>query len=229
MERMRALYSRAMPRESLKAKAARANAVLDRLDAEMPEARIQLDYRTPMELLVAVILSAQCTDERVNKVTPALFRRYRTVRAFAEADPGELESLIRTCGLFRAKAKAISSAAQAILERHGGDVPTTRAELEALPGVGRKTAGVVAIHLGGDYAFPVDTHIRRIAHRMGFTRHVDPDKVELDLKALVDRDKWARGHQLLIWHGRRTCTARAPACERCPVAALCPKIGVRRR
>jgi endonuclease-3 len=200
--------------------------VFDRLEAEMPEARIELDYRTPVELLVAVILSAQCTDKRVNLVTPALFRRYPDARAFADADLAELEGLIKTCGLYRAKAKNLIAAAKALVAEHGGQVPLSRDALERLPGVGHKTAGVVCTHLGGDAAFPVDTHIKRLAKRLGFTAHHDPDKVEADLSALLPSDRWTKGHQLLIWHGRRTCFARSPACERCVVAGLCPRIGV---
>lgn len=200
--------------------------MIHRLDAHMPNAKIELGYRTPLELLVSVILSAQCTDKRVNIVTPPLFERYRTAQAYASARPKELESMIKTCGLYRSKAKNIIAAAQALVREHGGVVPVSREELEALPGVGRKTAGVVTIHLGGDPAFPVDTHIRRLAHRLGFTKQTDPDKVELDLRALMPSDLWAKAHQLLIWHGRRTCFARSPACERCVVAELCPKIGV---
>ncbi len=199
---------------------------IDRLDEHMPDAKIELGYRTPLELLVSVVLSAQCTDKRVNLVTPALFERYRSVEAYASASPEELESMIKTCGLYRSKAKSIIAAARALVEKHGGRVPLLRAELEALPGVGHKTAGVVAIHLGSDSAFPVDTHIGRLARRLGFTKHLDPTKVETDLRQLLPRDRWAKAHQLLIWHGRRTCFARSPACERCVVASLCPRIGV---
>ena len=215
-------------RETKEEKRRRAEAVIARLDAQMPNAKIELDYQTPLELLVSVILSAQCTDKRVNIVTPPLFERYRTAQAYASARPKELESLIKTCGLYRSKAKNIIAAAQALVREHGGVVPVSREQLEALPGVGRKTAGVVTIHLGGDPAFPVDTHIRRLAHRLGFTRQTDPDKVELDLRALLPSALWAKAHQLLIWHGRRTCFARSPACERCVAADLCPKVGLPR-
>ncbi len=214
-----------MPRESRSAKKQRAEAILDRLHAQWPNAKIELDYREPIQLLVSVILSAQCTDVRVNLVTPALFRRYPDAAAYAAADPAELESLIKTCGLYRTKARNIIAAAKSLVERFGGKIPLSRSELESLPGVGKKTAGVVCIHLGGDSAFPVDTHIRRLARRMGLSAHQDPDKVELDLQALFPRARWSQGHQLLIWHGRRTCFARSPACV---VAKLCPKIGVRR-
>jgi endonuclease-3 len=215
-----------MPRESSAARTARALAVLDRLGQAMPEAHIELDYTTPLELLVAVILSAQCTDKRVNMVTPEVFRRYPDARSLAAADTAELEGLIRSCGFFRAKARTLKAAAAALSKRHGGQVPTRRSELAALPGVGAKTAGVVTVHVGGEPAFPVDTHVKRLAQRLGFTRQKDPDRIEQDLQALVPSERWAMGHQLLIWHGRRTCFARSPACERCVVRDLCPRIGV---
>jgi endonuclease-3 len=214
-------------RESKSDKKRRAVEILDRLDAHMPDAKIELDYGTPMQLLVSVILSAQCTDKRVNLVTPALFRRFPDARAFAKAKVPEVEALIRTCGLYRAKAKSIVAAAGAIVGEHGGEVPVKRDVLESLPGVGHKTAGVVAIHLGTDEAFPVDTHILRLSKRMGLSRQTHPDKVEEDLRDLLPPPRWAKGHQLLIWHGRRTCDARKPECERCVVNALCPKIGVK--
>ena len=214
-------------RETKEAKRRRAAAVIDRLDAHMPKAKIELDHRSPLELLISVILSAQCTDKRVNLVTPALFARYRTAQAYAAASPDELEALIKTCGLYRSKAKNIIAAALALVEKHGGKVPISRAELEALPGVGHKTAGVVTIHLGGDLAFPVDTHIRRLAYRLGFTRQTEPDEVEIALRDLLPPARWAKAHQLLIWHGRRTCFARAPDCHRCVVARLCPRLGVK--
>jgi len=215
-------------RESKSDKRRRAVAVMDRLEAHMPEAKIELDYGTPMQLLVSVILSAQCTDKRVNMVTPELFRRFPDVHAFAGADVGEVERLIRTCGMYRFKARNIVAAAGQIVREHGGEVPHTREVLESLPGVGHKSAGVVAIHLGTDQAFPVDTHILRLSKRLGLSRQVHPDRVEEDLSVLLPPERWAKGHQLLIWHGRRTCFARAPACERCVVNALCPKIAVKR-
>jgi endonuclease III len=138
-----------------------------------------------------------------------------------------VEPFIQTCGLYRNKAKNIVAAAKALVAQHGGEVPRLREALEKLPGVGRKTAGVVCIHLGGDAAFPVDTHVKRLAWRLGFTRQTDPDKVERDLQALLPPERWMKAHQLLVWHGRRTCFARSPACERCVVADLCPKRGVR--
>jgi endonuclease III len=204
----------------------RAIEIMERLEVAMPDVRIELDYRTPLELLVAVMLSAQCTDKRVNLVTPALFQRFPDAAAYASASVEQVEPFIQSCGLYRAKAKNLIAAARALVAEHGGEVPHSRAVLETLPGVGHKTAGVVCIHLGGDDAFPVDTHVKRLAFRLGFTRHEDPDKVELDLQALLPTERWMKGHQLLVWHGRRTCFARSPACERCPVAPLCPKKGV---
>jgi endonuclease III len=214
-------------RETRESKRHRALEVLERLERSMPEVRIELDYRTPLELLVAVILSAQCTDKRVNLVTPALFQRFPDAAAYARASPGEVEPFIQSCGLYRAKAKNLVAAARALVAEHAGQVPTARAALEQLPGVGNKTAGVVCMHLGGDEAFPVDTHVKRLSLRLGFTRHTDPDKVEADLQALLPSPRWMKGHQLLVWHGRRTCFARAPACGQCVVAGLCPQKGVK--
>ena len=194
----------------------------------MPDARIALAFESDVELLVSVILSAQSTDARVNLITPALFRRFPDAAAYASARPQDLWPDIRTLGLFRAKARAIVGAMRVIVTEHGGKVPRTRAALEALPGVGRKTAGVVLIHLGADQALPVDTHVGRVARRLGFTRERNPDRVEERLTRLLPRERWARAHQLLVWHGRRTCTARRPDCARCPVSDLCPRIGVGR-
>jgi endonuclease III len=219
--------ARVARRETVVEKRQRAVAVLDGLEAAMPDARIELDYRTPLELLVAVILSAQCTDKRVNLVTPALFARFPDARAYAAVDAADVEPFIRTCGLYRAKAKNIVATAKALVAEHGGQVPLTRDTLSKLPGVGLKTAGVVCIHLGGDNAFPVDTHVKRLAYRLGFTPHEDPDKVEKDLQSLLPPERWTLGHQLLVWHGRRTCFARSPDCGACVVAARCPKKGVR--
>jgi endonuclease-3 len=208
--------------------AARAARVIERLEAAMPEARIQLDFGTDLQLLVAVILSAQCTDARVNQATPSLFAAFPDAAAFAAARPEDLWPHVRSLGLFRNKAKAIVSAAQAILGLHGGRVPRTREALEALPGVGRKTAGVVLVHLGAGHAFPVDTHVGRVSRRLGLTRQTDPDRVEEALSRLLPAERWGKAHQLLVWHGRRTCHARRPDCAACVVARLCPKVGVAR-
>jgi endonuclease-3 len=208
------------------AERARGLAVLDRLAQAMPDARIELDFGDDLQLLVSVILSAQSTDKGVNKVTPGLFAAFPDAAAYARARPEDLWPHLRTLGLFRNKAKSIVAAARAIVAGHGGRVPRTRQGLEALPGVGQKTAGVVLVHLGAEAAFPVDTHVGRLARRLGFTREGDPARVEADLRARFPVERWALGHQLLVWHGRRCCAARGPACSRCPVAALCPKKGV---
>jgi endonuclease-3 len=215
-----------MPKERLDQKQARAFIIIDRLDAAMPEAEIELDYETPLELVVAVLLSAQTTDKRVNLVTPALFRDFRTAHDYAGATPARLERYLKTVGLFRNKAKALVKLGQMLLERHGGEVPTSRAALAELPGVGNKTAGVVTMHLGGEKAFPVDTHILRLSKRLGLTNRTDPDDVEAALRRLLPEDRWFKAHQLLIWHGRRVCDARTPECHRCVVSDLCPRRGV---
>ncbi len=209
-------------------KRARAAEILARLERAMPDVRIALEFGDDVQLLVSVILSAQSTDVGVNRVTPALFARFPDAAAYAAATPEEVSPYIRSLGLFRNKAKAIVAATRAIVAEHGGRVPRTREALEALPGVGRKTAGVVLVHLGAAHAFPVDTHVGRVSRRLGLTRHDDPSKVERDLEALLPEERWAKGHQLFVWHGRRTCIARAPACSRCGVDELCPKRGVPR-
>ena len=219
------------PSERHPARRSRAAAVLDALERAYPGVKIELDFTTDLELLVAVILSAQCTDVRVNLVTPALFRSFPTAADYARAEPEELHPFIQSCGLFRNKARAIVLACRSIVQRHAGAVPRSREALRALPGVGPKTAGVVTIHLsGGEPAFPVDTHVGRLARRLGFSRELDPDRVERDLARLWPPERWALGHQLLVRHGRRRCGARAPDCEGCPlgpnVAALCPRRGV---
>jgi endonuclease-3 len=220
----------ARPRKRLPSAAARARAaeIVDRLERAMPDVKIALEFGTDLELLVSVILSAQSTDAGVNRATPTLFARYRDAAAYAAAAPEDLWPYIRSLGLYRNKAKAIVAAMQAIAREHGGRVPRTREGLEALPGVGPKTAGVVLVHLGAAHAFPVDTHVGRVARRLGLTREEDPSKVELDLMARLPEERWGRAHQLFVWHGRRTCIARAPACSRCAVEDLCPKRGVPR-
>jgi endonuclease-3 len=217
---------RGSPRASASERAAEAVA---RLARAMPEARIALSFEDDVQLLVAVVLSAQCTDARVNEATPALFARFPDAASFAAARPEDLWPFIQRLGLFRAKAKSIVAAMSAIALRHDGRVPRTREELEALPGVGSKTAGVVLIHLGAGEAFPVDTHVGRVSRRLGLTRQRDPDDVEESLRRKLPRERWAQAHQLFVWHGRRTCTARAPACSACVLEDLCPKIGVRAR
>jgi endonuclease-3 len=208
------------------AKRARARAIVDRLEEAMPDVRIALQFESDLELLVSVILSAQSTDVGVNRATPPLFARFPDATAYAAVSPEELWPYIRSLGLYRNKARAIVAAMAVIAREHGGRVPRTREALEALPGVGRKTAGVVLVHLGAGHAFPVDTHVGRVSRRLDLTRHDDPSKVEQDLTALLPEERWAKGHQLFVWHGRRTCKALAPACSRCAVEPLCPKRGV---
>jgi len=204
----------------------RARRAVGRLERAMPDVSIALHFGSDIELLVSVILSAQCTDARVNEATPALFAAFPGATDYARARPEDLWPFIRRLGLFRSKARNIVLAMQAIERGHGGRVPRTREGLEALPGVGRKTAGVVLVHLGAGHAFPVDTHVGRLARRLGFSTETNPDKVERDLMELLPEERWATAHQLMVWHGRRVCHARKPACKGCPLADLCPRLGV---
>ena len=188
-----------------------------------PDAHCELDFKTPLQLLIATILSAQCTDRRVNLVTPALFARYRSAADFAVAPPANLEKAIQSTGFFRNKTKSIRAATAAIEKDHGGKVPQTMVELRALPGVGRKTANVV---LGNafrkDEGIVVDTHVTRLAQRLGLTKNQDPEKIERDLMKLIPRKHWTNWSHWLIWHGRRRCHARKPDCTKCEVLRLCP-------
>lgn len=206
--------------------AQRAEAIYDLLDKAYPDAGPELKFANAFQLLVAVVLSAQCTDARVNLVTPTLFRRFPSPQSLAEADQSELEGIIRSCGLYRNKAKNLVALSKAIVLCHGGQVPLSRKELSELPGAGVKTAGVVSMHLGGDLAFPVDTHVQRLATRMGLSSESVPEKTEAKLQAAFPKERWYRGHHLLIWHGRRHCTARSPDCGTCVLKDVCPKIGV---
>ena len=214
-----------MPRESKEAKGRRAGLIVDALEKEMPEAKIALEYQDELQLLVSVMLSAQTTDALVNQVTPALFAKYRSAGDYARASVPQLEKMIRRIGLFRTKAKNLRAAMRKIVSEHGGKLPRTREELYELPGVGWKTSGVVVNHAFGTPALPVDTHVGRLSRRLGLTRSEDPDEVEAELSALLPPVRWGRAHQLLIWHGRRTCDARRPRCEVCVVGALCPSFG----
>lgn len=203
--------------------AERAPEIFRRLAAEYPDAKCALDHRNPYELLVATILSAQCTDRRVNMVTPALFARYPDARALAIANPDELQDMIRSTGFFRNKTKSLVGMANAVTERHGGEIPDTMDALVKLPGVGRKTANVV---LGNafrkDEGVVVDTHVTRLSRRLALTRHSDAVKIEQDLMGIFPRPQWTLLAHLLIWHGRTVCDARRPRCDGCTVNELCP-------
>jgi len=215
------------PKETLKEKRARARKIFRRLAAAYPEARTALEFRNPLELLVATMLSAQTTDVRVNMVTPALFAKYKTAADYARAPAGVLESEIHATGFFNAKARNLRRMGAAIAAEYGGRVPDTMEALTSLPGVGRKTANVVLGNaFGKDEGFVVDTHVGRLARRMGLTRETDPVKVEVDLNAIVDRGRRTIAAHELILHGRKICQARRPLCDQCPVLPLCPQIGV---
>jgi endonuclease-3 len=191
-----------------------------------PDAHCALHHANALQLLVATILSAQCTDERVNKVTPALFARYPDARAYAEAERAELEAMIQSTGFFRNKAKNIQACCQMLVEKHGGEVPATMEELVPLPGVGRKTANVVLGNAFGIPGIPVDTHVGRLSRRMGLSEHDDPVKVEHDLMALIPKADWTDFGHRMIFHGRQVCHSRKPKCEECTLAKVCPKVGV---
>jgi endonuclease-3 len=210
------------PRRKPRATSAFATRVLDALELAHPEARCALDYRSAFELAVATILSAQCTDERVNKVTPQLFARYPDAAALAAAAPADLEEIIRSTGFFRAKTRSLIGFAKGLVERHGGVVPRTIAELVPLPGIGRKTANVVIGHaFGVNEGIAVDTHVLRVTNRLGLAEGDDPLKIEAQLMALVPRERFTRTTDLLIFHGRKICDARRPACGVCPLFADC--------
>ena len=205
----------------------RAPEIFARLRRAYPDAHCALDFRDPYELLVATILSAQCTDKRVNMVTPALFARYPDAEALAAARPEEVEAMIRSTGFFRSKTKSLLGMAGAVTERHGGRIPATMEELVKLPGVGRKTANVLlgnAFHRNEGVV--VDTHVSRVSHRLGLTKHTDPVKIEQDLMPLFPRDEWALLAHLLIEHGRQICVARKPKCGECVLNDLCPSSSV---
>jgi endonuclease-3 len=209
-------------------KAARAPEIYRRLAAAYPDAHCALDFDGPFQLLIATILSAQCTDKRVNMVTPAVFARYPDAASLAGADPAELEAMIRSTGFFRSKTKSLIGMATGLAERHGGIVPEEMHTLVELPGVGRKTANVV---LGNAFdrneGVVVDTHVARVSGRLGLTRQDDPVKIEQELMPLFPRDRWTMLAHLLIWHGREVCEARTPRCERCVLSDLCPASRVR--
>ena len=209
-----------MPDET---KRRRAREVLSRLEELYPGATTELSWSNPLELLVATILSARTTDKTVNKITPRLFQRYRTARDYAEADPNELEEMLRPSGFYRSKARAIQGMARILVEEHGGEVPRTMEELTALPGVGRKTANVVlGTAFGNGEGVVVDTHVRRLSGRLGLSREKDPEKIERDLIELVPEEKRPLFSHLLILHGRRVCKPRRPDCPNCVLNDICP-------
>ncbi len=211
-----------MPRETTAAKQARARKILDGLQHAYPDAKIALDFKTPLQLLIATILSAQCTDERVNMVTPGLFKTYPTAQALARAKPAKLEKEIRSTGFFRAKTRSLLGMAQALVERHGGEVPDDREALVELPGVGLKTANVVLGNAFGVDALAVDTHVFRVSQRLALARSDDATQIHDQLVQILPKGRLTQGTHLLIIHGRRTCVARKPACPACAVRALCP-------
>ncbi len=208
--------------EAPAAKKARARKILTRLQGAYPQAKIALRFRNALELLAATILSAQCTDDRVNAVTAGLFTRYRTAADWARANPATLEREIHSTGFFKAKTRSLIGMGRALAERHGGRVPRTLEELTALPGVGRKTANVVLGNAFGIPAIAVDTHVFRVSQRLGLARSDDPEKIHDQLCQVLPRAGWTRATHLLITHGRRACRARTPDCAGCPVRALCP-------
>jgi endonuclease-3 len=201
----------------------RTRRIIAALERAYPDAHCALDHRTPFELLTATILSAQCTDVRVNLVTPALFARYPTAAELAVADPSDVESMIRSTGFFRNKTKSLIGMAKAVVADYGGEIPREMEQLRVLPGVGRKTANVVLGNAFGiDEGIVVDTHVSRLAGRLGLTEETDPEKIERDLMALVPRSSWTMISHLLIFHGRQVCIARRPRCEACVLAKMCP-------
>jgi endonuclease III len=210
-------------REALKKRAARISAALAKL---YPKARISLNFETPWQCLAATILSAQSTDAGVNLATPALFAEYPDARAMAAADPKRVEELTITTGFFRQKTKSLMDAAQLIVDRHGGEVPSEIEQLVKLRGVGRKTANVILGHVFGKPGFVVDTHVRRLTHRLGLTKHTDPDKIEIDMQTILPPKDWTPFSMRLILHGRQVCFARKPQCEICALSKDCPKLGV---
>lgn len=214
-----------MARESLTSKRNRAERVLTGLRTLYPDARTELDFETPFQLLIATMLSAQATDVSVNLATPALFEAYPDAFGMAMAEAEDIEPFVRTIGLFRTKARNLALTSRLLVERHGGMVPGDMATLISLPGVGRKTANVVLANAFGVPTIAVDTHVGRVARRLGFSKHSDPDKVELDLQKVFPESEWVFLHHGLILHGRRVCKARSPLCSSCLLCSDCPSCG----
>jgi endonuclease-3 len=217
-----------MPRETHASLSARTREIIAGLRRTYPDAHCELNFRNPLELIVATILSAQCTDKMVNRVTVGLFDKYRSAADYAHAEPTELEREIASLGFFRNKAKALRACCQKLVERHGGEVPRTMDELIQLDGVGRKTANVLLGNAFGlNEGIVVDTHVGRLANRLGLTRQTHPEKIETELMPLVPRGDWTLFSHWLIWHGRRRCSARKPDCDGCEIRPLCPQRGVK--
>jgi endonuclease-3 len=217
-----------MPRETTEAKAARTRQIVTALQRTYPDAHCELNFSNPLELLVATILSAQCTDKRVNIVTAALFQKYKRAADYANAPLAGLEEAVKTTGFFRNKAKNIQACCRALVEKHSGEVPRTMEELHALDGVGRKTANVVLGNAFGiNVGVVVDTHVTRLGNRLGLTKQTDAVKIEQELVKLVPQEQWTLFSHWLIWHGRRRCAARKPDCTSCEIAKHCPQIGVK--
>jgi endonuclease-3 len=200
--------------------------VLDILEQEYPDAKGTLDFKTPLQLLMATILAAQCTDERVNLVTKDLFKKYRTAQDYARADQAKFEGEIRSTGFYRHKAKNIVQCGQKLVSQFQGQVPQTIEELTSLPGVGRKTANIILGNAFGKQAIAVDTHVKRVSNRLAWSKASDPDKIEFELMEVIPPDRWTLACHQLVFHGRRVCVPQKPRCSTCPVAKYCPKIGV---
>ena len=219
-----------MLREASETKSARLKKIITALDRTYPEAHCELNHADPLELLIATILSAQCTDKRVNIVTKELFKKYRSASDYANAPLAELKQAVKTTGFFRNKAKNIQACCRKLIVRHGGRVPCSMEELTQLDGVGRKTANVVLGNAFGiNVGVVVDTHVARLSQRLGLTKQKTPEKIELELMALVPQKQWTLFSHWLIWHGRRRCAARKPDCPNCEIKRLCPQIGVTKR
>ena len=200
--------------------------ILGILQREYPDARVTLDFKDPLQLLIATILAAQCTDARVNLVTKDLFKKYPKTSDYARADLKTLEGEIRSTGFFRNKAKSIIGCGQALVQKFNGQVPRTLEELTTLPGVGRKTANIILGNAFGQQAIAVDTHVKRVTHRLGWAKSDDPDKIEFELMEVIPQNRWTLACHQIVFHGRRVCMAKNPQCLACPLAKLCPKIGV---
>jgi endonuclease-3 len=213
-------------RKSLPEKKVRAKAIYRQLTKNYPNVRCELDYNSAFQLLVATVLSAQCTDKRVNQTTPALFKKYPNPKKMAKADLKDIQKLVKSTGFFRAKAKNIKGLSNKIMEEFDGDVPSKLEQLITLPGVGRKTANVVLGHAFGIPGITVDTHFGRLSRRFGWSKQNDPVKVEFEVGELIAEKEWTNLSQRMIWHGRRVCHARKPACGACPLAKLCPSYGI---